>query len=54
MSVRHVWRGDGERGREGGQEVGGNGEGDCRDGYDGMPWWKYFSRAMPGHPASMK
>ena len=35
---------------KGGQEGGGNGEGHF---YDGMPGWTYFSRATPGHPASV-
>ena len=47
----HVWRG--WRGRLGGWtqrgRVGGKGEGDFTDG---MPRWRYFSWAMPGHPAS--
>ena len=48
----HIWRGlVGEAGRvdrKGGE--GGNGEGDFTDG---MPGWRYFSRATPSHPASV-
>ena len=42
--TRRVDRKEGGRGNA-------NGEGDFTDG---MPGWRYFSRAMPGHPASKR
>ena len=57
MSVRlsvcpSCFEGDGGEGREGGQE-GGRGGGDVTNGYDGCPGWTCFTRATPGHPASI-
>ena len=68
LSVHHIWKGgglpremervdrkEGGNGKEGFLHVWRGVAGEIGRGYftNGMPGWRYFSRATPGHPASI-